>query len=94
MKITEVKIFPRNSDSLRGIAHIVFDEVFVVKSIKIIEGKNGPFIAMPSAKTKKGEHRDICHPLNTETRNEIEKLIIEKYHESLKEAPKTETEEE
>ena len=92
MTITEINIFLRNSDSLRGIAHIVIDGVFIVKSIKIVEGKNGPFISMPSTKTRKGEHRDICHPLNTETRNDIEKQIIDKYHEVLQSIPKSEKE--
>jgi stage V sporulation protein G len=83
MNITEVNIFPRNTDSLLAIAHIIIDGVFIVKSIKIIEGKSGPFISMPNVKNRKGQHRDICHPLNSETRNLIEKKIIDKYNETL-----------
>ena len=92
MTITEINIFPRYADSLLAIAHIVIDDVFIIKGIKIVDGKNGTFISMPSSKNRKGEHRDICHPLNTETRNEIERLIIEKYKQTKLDNPKEEIE--
>jgi len=88
INITEINIFLRNSESLLAIAHIIIDDCFIVKSIKIIEGKNGPFISMPNTRNKNGQHRDICHPLNTETRNEIETRIIAKYNE-VKNNPQT-----
>jgi len=84
MNITNVKIHLRPADPLKAFANIVIDDVFIVKNIKIIEGKNGLFIAMPSQKGKNGEFRDVAHPLNTETRNEIEKLILDAYNEALK----------
>ena len=84
MTITDVKIFLRPAEPLKAFANIVIDDAFIVKNIKIIEGKNGLFVAMPSQKNKSGEYRDIAHPLNTDMRNELEKLIIEKYHEALK----------
>ncbi|MCK9328573.1 MAG: septation regulator SpoVG [Candidatus Cloacimonetes bacterium] len=87
MNITDVKVFLRPADPLKAFANIVIDDAFIIKNIKVIEGKNGLFIAMPSQKNKNGEYRDIAHPLNTETRNEIEKLVIEKYNEALKEQP-------
>jgi len=84
MNITNVKIHLRPADPLKAFANIVIDDVFIVKNIKIIEGKNGLFIAMPSQKGKNGEFRDVAHPLNTETRNEIERLILDAYNEALK----------
>jgi len=84
MNITDVKIFLRPSDQLKAFANIVFDDAFIIKNIKIIEGKNGLFVAMPSQKGKNGEYRDIAHPLNTETRNEIEKLVLDAYNEALR----------
>ena len=83
MKITDVKVFIRPAEPLKAFANIVIDDAFIIKNIKIIEGKNGLFIAMPSQKGKNGEYRDIAHPLNTSTRNEIEQLIIAKYNETL-----------
>jgi len=87
MKITDVKVFLRPADPLKAFANIVIEDAFIIKNIKIIEGKNGLFIAMPSQKNKNGEYRDIAHPLNTDTRNEIEQMIIEKYHETLETNP-------
>jgi len=87
MIITDVKVFLRPADPLKAYANIVIDDAFIIKNIKIIEGKNGLFIAMPSQKNRNGEFRDIAHPLNTDTRNEIEKKIIEKYNEALATTP-------
>ena len=84
MTITDVKVFLRPADPLKAFVNIVIDDAFIIKNIKIIEGKNGLFIAMPSQKNRNGEYRDIAHPLNTDTRNEVEKLIIEKYNETVK----------
>ena len=85
MTFTDVKIFLRPADPLKAFANIVIDDAFIIKNIKIIEGKNGLFIAMPSQKNRNGEFRDIAHPLNAETRNELENLIIAKYHEAVAE---------
>jgi len=83
MKITDVKVFLRPADSLKAFANIVIDDALIIKNIKIIEGKTGLFIAMPSQKNKAGQFKDVVHPLNTETRNEIEKLILDKYNEAV-----------
>ena len=83
MNITDVKIFLRPSDQLKAFANIVFDDAFIIKNIKIIEGKNGLFVAMPSQKGKNGEYRDIAHPLNTDTRAEIERLVLDAYNIAL-----------
>ncbi|HOD53879.1 MAG TPA: septation regulator SpoVG [Candidatus Cloacimonadota bacterium] len=87
MNITDVKVFPRNSEQLKAFANIVIDDAFIIKNIKVINGKNGLFVAMPSQKSKTGEYKDIAHPLNTDTRNHIEQLILQKYNETIAEQP-------
>lgn len=82
MNITDVKVVKREANQLRGFATIIIDDAFVVKNIKIIQGKNGLFIAMPSYKLKNGEYKDVAHPLNTETRTQLEELILAKYNET------------
>ena len=72
---------------LRAVASITIDECFVIHDIKVIDGKDGLFISMPSRKTPDGEFKDIVHPLNTETREEIRDLILAEYEKALKEVP-------
>ncbi|MGI6211605.1 MAG: septation regulator SpoVG [Anaerovoracaceae bacterium] len=80
MKITDVRIRPITSDGkLKAIASVTFDDEFVVHDIKIIDGRDGPFIAMPSRKMGDGDFRDIAHPLKSETRNRIRDAIFEAY---------------
>ncbi|HEY8443352.1 MAG TPA: septation regulator SpoVG [Clostridia bacterium] len=81
MNITEVRIRLKTKEEskIRAIASITLDECFVVHDIKVIEGNEGFFIAMPSRKTPEGEFKDIVHPLNTETREFIKKRILEEY---------------
>ncbi len=86
MNITDVKVFLRESNQLKAFVNIVIDDAFIVRNIKVIEGDNGLFVAMPSRRVSSGEYRDIAHPINTETRNMIEGVIIEKYKEVLQEA--------
>lgn len=84
MKITDVqvrKILTENS-KLKAVASITIDDCFAIHDIKIIDGPNGVFIAMPSRKVGDGDYKDIAHPTNTETRNEIITLILDKYNES------------
>jgi len=83
MNITDVKVVKREANQLRGFATIIIDNAFVVKNIKIIQGKNGLFIAMPSYKLKNGEYKDVAHPLNTETRTQLEEMILAKYDEVI-----------
>ena len=68
---------------MKAVVSITIDEEFVVHDIKIIEGEKGLFIAMPSRKAADGEYRDIAHPINSGTRERIQKLILEKYEETL-----------
>jgi len=83
MKVTEVKVFPVNEDRLKAYVSITLDDCFVVRDLKVIQGPNGLFVAMPSKKRKDGQFRDIAHPLNKETRTEIEDLIFEAYTKEL-----------
>lgn len=83
MNITDVKVFLRESNQLKAFVNIVIDDAFIIRNIKVIEGENGLFVAMPSRRVSSGEYRDIAHPINTETRNMVERIIIEKYKEVL-----------
>ena len=83
MQITDVRVRKITSQNrMKAIASITFDDVFVVHDIKVIESDKGLFIAMPSRKTPNGEFKDIAHPINTETREEIQSAIIAKYNET------------
>ena len=89
MNISEVRIrFVKKDDSkLKAVASITIDDCFVVHDIKVIDGNQGLFIAMPSRKTPEGSYKDIVHPLNTETREHIKELILAEYEKALAEAP-------
>ena len=80
MNITDVRIRKIASDGkMKAIVSVTFDNEFVVHDIKVIEGQNGLFIAMPSRKTPDGEFKDIAHPINTDTREKIQNSILEAY---------------
>ena len=82
MQITDVRIRRVEKEGkMKAVVSITIDEEFVVHDIKVIEGEKGLFIAMPSRKAADGEYRDIAHPINSETREQIQKLILEKYQE-------------
>ncbi|MCK9236083.1 MAG: septation regulator SpoVG [Acholeplasmataceae bacterium] len=88
MKITDVRVKMIQSESrLRGVATITFDDSFVVHDIRIIEGENGLFVAMPSKKTPNGTFRDIAHPIHGEMRKQIEDAIVKAYEEVLELGP-------
>lgn len=82
MKITEVKVYPAREESgrLRAYATIVFDNCFIVRNLKVIEGNKGLFVSMPSSKRKDGTFKDIVHPLNSETRKIIEDAVVAEYN--------------
>ncbi len=79
MDITDVKIFPRQEDKLKAYVTIIIDNAFVVRNLKIIEGNNGLFVAMPSRKRKDGTFMDIAHPLTNELRKVMEDQILSEY---------------
>ena len=83
MKITDVRVRKVYAEGkMRGIVSVTFDDVFVVHDIKVIEGQNGYFIAMPSRKTPDGEFKDICHPITSEMRNVMQTAVLEAYEEA------------
>lgn len=84
MNITEIRITLRNEDKLKAFANVTFDNAFVVRGLKIINGKRGFFISMPSRKRKDGTYHDIAHPINNETRKRIEDKVLEAYENELK----------
>jgi len=79
MEITDVSIFKVEGERLKGYATVIFDNVFIVRDLKIISGNNGLFVAMPNKKAKNGTYRDIAHPLNQEMRELLEQKVIQKY---------------
>ena len=84
MQITDVRIRRVEKEGkMKAVVSITIDEEFVVHDIKIIEGEKGLLIAMPSREAADGEYRDIAHPINSGTRERIQKLILEKYEETL-----------
>jgi stage V sporulation protein G len=85
MEITEVKVFPIQEEKLKAFVSIVFDHCFMVNDIKIIQGRDGLFISMPSRKKKNGEFKDVAHPLNNETRRMIEEKVLAEYDRALEE---------
>ncbi|MBE7086825.1 MAG: septation regulator SpoVG [Clostridiales bacterium] len=83
MKISDVRvrIVKKDDSKLKAVASITFDDCFVVHDIKVIEGNEGYFIAMPSRKTNDGEYKDIAHPIKTEMRECIIKAILDAFEE-------------
>jgi stage V sporulation protein G len=84
MEITEVRIALREDNKLKAFASITLDNRFVIRGLKIIEGAKGCFVAMPSRKRPDGTYQDIAHPINNETRQWLEKIVIGAYEEEKK----------
>lgn len=82
MKITSVNVrkIEKEGSRMKGIASVLLDDSFAVHDIRVIEGNNGLFIAMPSRKTPNGDYRDIAHPINAEVRAMFEEAIIDAYN--------------
>ena len=89
MKISDVRVrvVKKDDSKLKAVASITIDECFVVHDIKVIEGEKGIFIAMPSRKAADGEYRDIAHPINSNTRDMIQSVILAKYETTALEVP-------
>ncbi|MBR3835130.1 MAG: septation regulator SpoVG [Lachnospiraceae bacterium] len=86
MQITDVRVRKVTKEGkMRAVVSITIDNEFVVHDIKVIDGEKGLFIAMPSRKSSDGEYKDIAHPINSETREKIQALILEKYAETASE---------
>ena len=86
MQITDVRVRKITREGkMKAIVSITLDDEFVVHDIKVIEGEKGLFIAMPSKKATDGEYRDIAHPINSSTRENLQKVILESYEKALEE---------
>ncbi len=84
MQITDIRIRKINLDSkMKAVVSVTFDNALVIHDIKVIEGTDKLFIAMPSRKTPEGEFKDIAHPINMDMRDSLEKNILEKYQSAL-----------
>ncbi len=84
MKITDIKVRKLlDSGKLRGVISITLDDAFAVHDIKVIQGENRLFVAMPSRRDEKGTFRDVVHPINSELRNELETQILSAYQREL-----------
>ena len=84
MQITDVRVRRIEKEGkMKAIVSITLDNEFVIHDIKVIEGEKGLFIAMPSRKAADGEYRDIAHPINSDTRDMIQRVILEKYETTM-----------
>lgn len=87
MQITDIRIRKVEKEGkMKAVVSITIDDEFVVHDIKVIEGENGLFIAMPSRKANDGEYRDIAHPINSATRENIQNMILKKYKTEIENA--------
>ena len=90
MQITDVRIRKIDKEGkMKAVVSITIDDDFVVHDIKVIEGEKGMFIAMPSRKAADGEYRDIAHPINSQTRDRLSKLILDRYNEEIENEPES-----
>lgn len=84
MTITDVRVRKIAKDGkMKAVVSVTFDNEFVVHDIKVIEGEKGLFIAMPSRKTADGEYRDIAHPINSDTRQQMQDMILDEYEKAI-----------
>ena len=85
MDITEININIRDEDKLKAFVNITFDDVFVIRGLKVIQGKTGLFVCMPSRKMSDGSYKDIAHPISNEFRQRMEQQILDRYNQLLHE---------
>jgi len=85
MEITEVRIHLRPEQKLKAFATITFDNTFVVHNVKIVSGKKGLIVSMPSRKVKDGSFKDIAHPITNEFRSKLEKAVLDAYNKAVAE---------
>lgn len=84
MNITDVRVRKLNQEGrMKAIVSVTFDDAFVVHDVKVVDGQNGLFVAMPSRKTAEGEFRDIAHPISSTAREIIQSAVLTKYQEAL-----------
>ena len=83
MTVTSVRIHLHNDGKLRGFAVVTIDDAWAIRNIRIIEGKDGLFVAMPCLKRPSGAHFDIVHPINAEAREELETKVLDEYERQM-----------
>ena len=88
MEITEVRVAVREEERLKGYATITFDNCFVVRNIRIVQGQKGLMVCMPSRKLSDGSHRDVAHPITNDFRHAIEEKVLAAFEEELKKGGK------
>ena len=84
VEITEIRVTLRDEERLKGFANVTFDDAFVIRGMKIIQGNNGFFVSMPSRKRPDGTYQDIAHPINSDMRRMIEERVLEAYNAEVK----------
>jgi len=89
MEFTEVRVTLRDEPRLKAFVNVTFDDEFVVRGMKVIEGRKGLFVAMPSRKGKDGTFRDIAHPINNNMRKKLEKVVLDEYYSKCEEEGKS-----
>ena len=91
MQVTDVRIRKISKEGkMKAVVSITLDDEFVIHDIKVIEGEQGVFIAMPSRRSTDGEYRDIAHPINSDTREKVQKIILDRYLAVLEEGAQEE----
>lgn len=82
--VTDVRVkkYENNNEKIKAVASVTIDDTFVIHDIKVIDSEKGLFIAMPSKKSPDGKFKDIAHPINTDTREMLQKMILDKYNEA------------
>ena len=83
MEVTDVRIYTVEEEKLKAYVTIIFDDCFVIRDLKVINGKTGLFLAMPSRRRKDGSFKDLAHPLDNDTRKRIEDRVIEEYNKEV-----------
>jgi stage V sporulation protein G len=89
MEFTEVRVTLRDEPRLKAFVNVTFDDDFVIRGMKVIEGRKGLFVAMPSRKGKDGTFRDIAHPINNTMRKRLEKVVLDEYYSKCEEEGKS-----
>ena len=80
LEVTKVTLRPVSMKKVCALASIVLDDEFVVHDLRVVNGDKGLFVAMPSRKLPNGEFRDICHPINTDTRQRVQQAVLDQFH--------------
>ena len=84
VEITEIRVTLRDEERLKGFANVTFEDAFVIRGMKIIQGNNGFFVSMPSRKRPDGTYQDIAHPINSDMRRMIEEKVLAAYEAEVK----------